>query len=255
MKMLRMCALLVCCVTGLYGEAPKPTPVSREVRELRLTAANALAKTIPYKFISADALNDVLDKIDKLDPEAHARLLRIQARAQELSERRRVLEAMPDVTADSPELKEHDKKVVREVEKPLDDLLYNGGFFNYKSAVAFSAGLMVGTAKGVSANSVLAGVWRGFWVALLIELVLRGRRAILAGGAIKTVSFVVGVLRKFLSSLFDDTGLVDSLCASVEQGLRGLGKKLDTLFDNGPTMAVIVVATIAGVAIAYHTNS
>ena len=230
--------------------------VTREVKQVRIEAVNALSRNLPCKFITEQTLLDALNFInDKLDPKTHQELLKLQAQADDLNNQRLMMLAIPGIDVDHPAVKYIDAELVL-VEKRLDDLLYNGGFFNWKTMLGLGAGLVVGTAVNVGVmpfieqpKGAVISITTGFAVAVLLEWMLRGRRAVLGGNFATLAKFIAGVAAKFFRAVFGDGGYFDRMVASVERALRSIGKKLDKVMDNRWVTAGIGAASAVTVGL------
>ncbi len=231
---------------------------SREVRQVRSDAVASLARNLPRTFITEQALLDALNFIDQeLDPKTHQELLKIQAEANDLNSQREAFLAVPGVTVDHPAVKYVDAQLVL-VEKRLDDLLYNGGFFHWKTMLGLGVGavagaaLYTGHAPVVGKQVKLTSIVVGLAVAVVLELAIRGRRAVLAGNFASLAKFISGVATKFFRAVFGDAGYVDLMVAKVEGWLRNFGKKLDKAMNNRLVTLGIGGACGLGVAALFY---
>ena len=195
--------------------ATQPQQPTREVKQVRLEAVNGLSRNLPCKFINEQTLLDALTFIDeKLDPKTHQELLKLQAQADDLNNQRLLMLAIPGIDVTHPAVKYIDAELLL-VEKRLDDLLYNGGFFNWKTMLALGLGTVAATATATGHMPLLSkdatkfywkSVLTGLVVALVLEWSLRGRRAVLAGNIASLTKFVGHVTTKFFRAVFGDGG-------------------------------------------------
>lgn len=270
MKLLRLLPLLV--VLGVSTlSAKQHTPLTREVREIRAAAVDSLSSLLPQKMIKKDLFEDAYNFIEKeLDPKTHEKLLGLQERAELLYAQHQAMLEIPGMNEESPEVNLLDKQIMQ-VEKELDNLIYNGGVVHWKTMVALASGIGVGAFMGsgkpwleVAAKSgrakkfVVNGFTRGIlWcltVTLILEWALRGRRAVLAGNFASGVKFVFKNVTKFFTNLFGDFGWAEKAVAWMERQLRGVGKKLDGVFKGagGPALAIGTGVVLVGGVLMYR---
>jgi len=250
-KLFIVSALAAACAVGSVGA------LTREMRQLRVDAVNTLSRSVQCKFINQQTLLDALNFIDQeLDPKTHQELLKLQAEADSLHQQREAMLAIPGIDAAHPAVVYIDDQLVG-VEKRLDDLLYNGGFFHWKTTTALGVGAVVGMATHLNRNPWVKPTWTGsvltgLAVAVALEWVIRGRRAVLAGNFASLAKFIAAVATKYFKVVFGDGGYADRMLASVEQALRSIGKQLDTVMDNQWVAGGIGVAAFAVVALMFY---
>jgi hypothetical protein len=241
---------------GLLGCGFVSAEVSREVRRIRTNAVNELSYTLPCDFITKKHFLKALQFIEQdLPDKVHQKLLKMQAKASELYEKREQVLMIPGITEKDPLVQCVDVQLVG-VEKELDNMLYNDGIFNWKSMLAFGIAAGVGACAGTGhlygmrdKSGLLRGVVVGLIVAILLEYAVRGRRAIIAGNAYMGLCFVLRVVFKFLGKVFDCGGHLDKFGAKVERKFRTLGAKLDKVF--GKKSSTATITALASVAIVF----
>ncbi len=254
------CALTVVSVQS--KEAEVAAPVTREVVALRTAAVNDLSRTLPCRMISTDSLKELLEKIgNAMDPEAHRKLLELQARATELQDQRLALLLIPGIDEKDPRVVYTDAQLVL-VEKDLNKLLYDGGFFNWKTMLALGSGAIAGTFFSSTSwglktglpyisvdkdSRIIKGIIMGLLVATAIEYSIRGRHSLIAGNAFSLAKFIGSVGTKFFTAVFGDGGYADRCGAALEKAFRSIGNKLDPWLDN--TWATVGIGAVAAVSI------
>jgi len=214
--------------------------VSREVNAIRADAVETLCRVLPDSFVSRSLFSDAMQFIEKeLDPAVHQKLLELQDEADKLNAIKTQMLAIPGVTPESPAIQSINA-MLNDIAKKFNDLLYNGGFFNWRTLLSAGAGLNVGLYTGLhykkdnatTAGKVWHGLLLGFAVAMIIEFSLRGRKARIARGVFDVFVMVVEVFYKVFKTLFGRSGAADKWLAGVEAHLREAGAGLDKVFNN-----------------------
>ncbi|MDQ5941005.1 MAG: hypothetical protein QG632_731 [Candidatus Dependentiae bacterium] len=214
--------------------------VSREVNAIRADAVETLCRVLPDTFVSRNVLADAMQFIEKeLDPAVHQKLLELQDEADKLNAIKMQMLAIPNVTTDSPAIQSIDT-MLNDIAKKFNDLLYNGGFFNWRTllsaGIGFNTGLYCGfnyKKEGVTAvGKAWHGVVVGFVAAMLLEFSLRGRKALIAGSVFNVMAMVAEVMYKFFSALFGKSGTGDRWLSTLEVQMRSWGAQLDKIFNN-----------------------
>ena len=245
-------ARITCAFLLLFSSAVSAV-VNEHICLVRGEAINAMAGAFRGHFCSEKTFEDAAHFIKKdLSPQVHQKILGLQAEAEMLRMQIEHIEArVPGITKESEAIRCLYTQLDL-IEKQLDDLIYGGHVIHWKTL--FAAG--IGAATGVVVyKKTPQKRWRnavvsGLLTALLIEYMLRGRRSLGIGNAAAGVQWVFRVIGKWVGAVFGRVGFVDKAMAALERALRGVGKKLDKVFQNAPgTVGIGLFAIVLPIAV------
>ena len=234
---------MLACTIG-YGYATQDV---RAHQEASAAAIETLATVLGAS--NRGILQDVHSKIEStLAPETYQKLMALEQRALMLQQRYDALVAA--VGADSDEAK-NVKARIDQLGTELKVLMRSSGALNWRTFLAIGAAISMSTLVFRMSSGWYSKPKRAVFtfiiVSVVLEFMMRGRHAILAGWTYRGGRELFSLIRKGAQKLFGASGAGDRFIELLEDKFGAHSQRLDQAL-NGPK-GYILAATITAVSL------